>query len=179
MTSPYDMMTSPNGNIFCVTGPLWGESTGHRWIPLTKASDSELWCFLRSAPAQTVEQTIEAAVIWDAIALIVTPLYWFICNFALLLTRRCREINKLIFVYGVTMWNASKPLRNGSHMMTARFTFMRISGTHVTLEYSRVHASMERHVCILNNLIIDAIKHRDVIIRVKQDRTMQLSPRVN
>ena len=24
--------------------------TGHRWIPLTKASDTELWCFLSSAP---------------------------------------------------------------------------------------------------------------------------------
>ena len=30
------MMTSSNGNIFHVTGLLWGESTGHRWIPLTK-----------------------------------------------------------------------------------------------------------------------------------------------
>ena len=37
------MKTSSNGNIFRVTGPLWGESTGHRWIPLTKASDAELW----------------------------------------------------------------------------------------------------------------------------------------
>ena len=45
-----DMMTSSNGNIFCVTGPLCGEFTGHRWIPLTKASDAELWCFLWSAP---------------------------------------------------------------------------------------------------------------------------------
>ena len=27
------MMTSSNGNIFRVTGPLWGESTGHRWLP--------------------------------------------------------------------------------------------------------------------------------------------------
>ena len=27
------MMTSPNGNMFRVTGPLWGESTGPRWIP--------------------------------------------------------------------------------------------------------------------------------------------------
>ena len=25
-----------------VTGPLWGESTGHRWFPLTKAFDAEL-----------------------------------------------------------------------------------------------------------------------------------------
>ena len=31
------MMTSSNGNIFRVTGPLWGESTGDRWISLTKA----------------------------------------------------------------------------------------------------------------------------------------------
>ena len=44
------MMTSLNGDIFRVTGPLCGEFTGHRWIPLTKAGDAELWCFLRSTP---------------------------------------------------------------------------------------------------------------------------------
>ena len=38
-------MTSSHGNIFRVTGHLCGEFTGHRWIPLTKASDAELWCF--------------------------------------------------------------------------------------------------------------------------------------
>ena len=43
------MMTSSNKNIFRVTGPLCGEFTGHRWIPHTKASDAELWCFLWSA----------------------------------------------------------------------------------------------------------------------------------
>ena len=45
-----NMMTSSNGNIFHVTGSLCGEFTGHRWIPLTKASDKELWCFLWSEP---------------------------------------------------------------------------------------------------------------------------------
>ena len=49
------IMTSSNGNIFCITGPLCREFTGHRWIPLTKASDVELWCFLWSGPEQTVE----------------------------------------------------------------------------------------------------------------------------
>ena len=44
------MMTSSNGNIFRVTGHLCGEFTGLRWIPRTKASDAELWCFLWSAP---------------------------------------------------------------------------------------------------------------------------------
>ena len=68
------MMMLSNGNIFRVTDPLWGESTGHWWIPLTKASDTELWCFLWSAPEQTVEYTIDAPVIWDAIALITTAL---------------------------------------------------------------------------------------------------------
>ena len=30
------MMTSSNGNIFCVTGPLYGEFTGHRWNPIQR-----------------------------------------------------------------------------------------------------------------------------------------------
>ena len=68
------MMASSNENIFRVTGSLWGESTGHRWIPLTKASDVELLCFLWSAAQQTVEQAIEMPVIWDTVALIVTSL---------------------------------------------------------------------------------------------------------
>ena len=59
------MMTSSNGNLFHVTGPLWREFTSDRWIPLTKASDAEPWCFLWSAPEQTVEQTIETPLIWD------------------------------------------------------------------------------------------------------------------
>ena len=36
------MMTS-NGNIFCITGPFWRGFTSQQWIPLTEASDVELW----------------------------------------------------------------------------------------------------------------------------------------
>ena len=50
-----NMMTSSNGFIFRVADPLCGEFTGDRWIPLTKASDAEVWCFLWSAPEQTVK----------------------------------------------------------------------------------------------------------------------------
>ena len=42
VTTTKCMVTSSNGNMFCVTGPLWAVS-GERWIPLTKASDAELW----------------------------------------------------------------------------------------------------------------------------------------
>ena len=68
------MMMSSNENIFCITVPLWGESTNHWWIPLTKASDTELWLFLWSAPEKMVEQTIKTPVIWDAITLIMMSL---------------------------------------------------------------------------------------------------------
>ena len=34
------MTTSWHGNAFCITGPLWGESTRDWWIPLSK----DQWC---------------------------------------------------------------------------------------------------------------------------------------
>ena len=43
-TSLYDGVIK--GNIFHLTGALWGESIGHRWITLIKASHWELWCSL-------------------------------------------------------------------------------------------------------------------------------------
>ena len=58
---------------FRVTGPLWRESTGQWWIPLSKASDVELCSFLWSAPEQTGEQTLEMLVIWGAIGNIMAP----------------------------------------------------------------------------------------------------------
>ena len=59
---------------FRVTGPLWGESSGDRWISLTKDSDAERWYFLESALEQTFEQTTETPVIWDVITIIMTSL---------------------------------------------------------------------------------------------------------
>ena len=49
-------MTSSNGNIFRVTSPLCGEFTGHWWIPLTNASDAQLWCFPWSVPERLSKQ---------------------------------------------------------------------------------------------------------------------------
>ena len=51
-----EMMTSSNGNVFHITGLCEGNALAtHRWIPLTKASDAELWYFIWSAPEQTAE----------------------------------------------------------------------------------------------------------------------------
>ena len=52
-----NMMTSSKGNSFHVTGHLCGEFTGHRWIPLTKPGDAELWYFLWCEAEQMVEQS--------------------------------------------------------------------------------------------------------------------------
>ena len=62
-------------NIFRVITPLWGEHTGHWWIPLTEAGDAELWCFVWSAPlANDWENSRDGGDAWDAIALIITSL---------------------------------------------------------------------------------------------------------
>ena len=42
---PDPMMTSSNGNLLSIIGFLCGEFTCHRWIPLTKVSEAELWRF--------------------------------------------------------------------------------------------------------------------------------------
>ena len=59
-----NIMTSSNRNIFRVTDLLCGEFTSHRWIPLTKTNDSELWYPFWSAPGQPVEQKSSDALQW-------------------------------------------------------------------------------------------------------------------
>ena len=48
-------------DFFRLTGPLWGESTGHRWNPITKAVTRSFGIFFDLR--QRVEQTIETLVI--------------------------------------------------------------------------------------------------------------------
>ena len=48
----------PNGG--CVTGFLWREPIGHRWIPVTKGQERWRWCL----PKQSVEQTVELSNRW-------------------------------------------------------------------------------------------------------------------
>ena len=59
----YCMVTSSNGNIFRVTGHLCGEFTGPRWIPCTKASDAELWCFHEAGDLRRYRAHYDATVL--------------------------------------------------------------------------------------------------------------------
>ena len=89
------MMTSWNGNIFSVTDPLWGEFTGHRWIPSTKASnaisdiivlDSINWVGTVDAVLSTWHQqpqfyfderiSIMLNLIWFSIVVVTTSAHW-------------------------------------------------------------------------------------------------------
>ena len=49
LQSPIEIMTTSNGNIFRITGPLWQESTGDRWIPFTRVNnaDFDVFCNVR------------------------------------------------------------------------------------------------------------------------------------
>ena len=66
------MVTSSNRSIFRVTCPWCREFGGHRWIPVTKANDAELWCFLWSAPEQTVEKQVQSVHYRDVIMSTIT-----------------------------------------------------------------------------------------------------------
>ena len=64
LTSTY-MMTSQHGKAFWITGLLWGESTGHLWISLTKDQKYRRFKLYALKSAQTiVEQPVELPVIW-------------------------------------------------------------------------------------------------------------------
>ena len=54
---PVIMMTSWNGTIFCVTGPLCGEFTCHRWSPHTKASGAESEVFVNRSHYDVIAMT--------------------------------------------------------------------------------------------------------------------------
>ena len=76
-------MMSPNGNIFCLTGPLYGEFTGRRWIHRTKATDAQLCCFLWSAPWINGWVNIREAGDWRRhrshydVIVMVYKIFWF------------------------------------------------------------------------------------------------------
>ena len=86
------MKTSSNGNIFRVTGPLCGEFTSHRWIPLTKTSDTELWYFLWSPLINGVNSREAGDLRWHRAHYNVTvmqktyialtrELFWCLCEY--------------------------------------------------------------------------------------------------
>ena len=68
-------MMSCNANAFRVTGPLWEESSGHRWIPLTKGQWCRTLMFLWCSSEQILEPTLGRPVIRGAM-----PLAWRRCN---------------------------------------------------------------------------------------------------
>ena len=76
--------SSTGSSHFTECNQRWGMQLLFSWMVLfamyqgcnrlTKASDAEPWCFLWSAPEQTVKQTLKTPVIWNAIAPIMTSL---------------------------------------------------------------------------------------------------------
>ena len=61
-----------HGDVFCITGPLWGESASDLWgettgwlgSPLQRTSNAELWCFVCWMPEQAIEEVVELQVIY-------------------------------------------------------------------------------------------------------------------
>ena len=80
---------SSNEDVFCVTVPLWEESTRHRWIPCTKGRLYGPLMFLCFLSKPNVEQTVDWPVIRDNMTDIAV-MYEFVCI--------CASITKWISV---------------------------------------------------------------------------------
>ena len=96
----FTMMTTWHGMYaFRITGPLWGESSGNRWIPHARGQ----WCgvlmfLLVSTWKKTVEQTIERQMNWDGLTLI-----WRHSNALRCVTKlRCVLRGSMQFVTGLS-----------------------------------------------------------------------------
>ena len=74
--------------------PYWlfvGEPSGHWWISLTKASDTEHWCFLWSVPEQTNKQLDETLVFSDNLRPFTMLIYSCYIVTVVMYTVNCRK----------------------------------------------------------------------------------------
>ena len=65
-------------NFACIINEFHMMAISHWWVPLARASNTKLWCFLWCAREQTAEQTVQMLVIRDAMTLMMASLWWFI-----------------------------------------------------------------------------------------------------
>ena len=70
----YSMMTSSNGNIFRVTGPLCGEFTGPGEFPTQRPVTQSFDVFFDLRLNKWLSKQLQRLVIWDASKLIMTSL---------------------------------------------------------------------------------------------------------
>ena len=134
----WNMMTLLNGNFARVTGPLWGESSGHRWIALTKASNAEIWYFLWSAPEQTVEQTMETKQASD----LRRHHAHYDATIMKIFSLRHRIVSKIIFIAG--SWSATRHVDPSSRERGIRHFHCLLLRTQIGLRSSGLLAAAGR-----------------------------------
>ena len=88
------MMTSSSGNFFRVTGPLWGEFTGDRWILLTQACDADRRCFFFISPWTNGSANTRDSGYFEALS----PSRWRNCNM-LSVNRYPRYTNRIFVIH--------------------------------------------------------------------------------
>ena len=73
-SSSYDMMTSSNGNIFRVTGPLWGEFTGPGEFPTQRPVTRSFGVFFDLRLNKRLSKKTVRLVIRDTMVVIMTSM---------------------------------------------------------------------------------------------------------
>ena len=74
-------------NAFRITGPVWGESIGHRWVPITKANNGKLSVFFVVCLNKFLKKMVETRVIRAATTF-----------------KRC-QYNEMLNIYGLSIFS--------------------------------------------------------------------------
>ena len=117
------MMTWPNGNIFCVTGPLWGEFTGQRWIPRTRASSYQIKesSFSQELNYASLWNRLKEGPQWFSSVVFITNLLWHSTlqehvfngqSLATMLTSSWRFSGQYVWLCGLGMANSKSGYYN-------------------------------------------------------------------
>ena len=138
----YDVI---NGSSFCVTVSLCGESTGHRWIPLTKGQQHGPLMFLCCQSKQNVEQTLDLPVIRNAMTVI-----WRRRN-----VQNWQDPPQLHAIYCLDLWFAK--FYGASTQTNIVIVFLLLSSGCGSQDHLRAHRLLDLRAFTISTLYINHI----------------------
>ena len=142
-------MTSWNGNIFAVSGTLWGEFTGHRWISLTKISDAQIVSLICDWANDWVNKRGAGDLRRHRACYDVTVMR-LACRISIIITiiSRCPEH---MLARALSQFNSLRPRQNGRHFQTTfsnAFSWMKMYQFRLRFHWSllpRVELTIFQH----------------------------------
>ena len=154
-------MMSWHGSAFHITGPLWGKSTSHRWIPFTKGQ----WCrtlmlslmLAWKTFEQTAERQVEMSWCWFDITVMMAEIFLCMCPAN---ERRRYNVTSSLIGWVHTQndpWITHRDLITNMHLWTESSSLVQIMDCSVT--YSAPSHYQQQRPIIVYQTFIGTIHH--------------------